>query len=277
MSGTRPGDVDWYRVDKPEWFAGEGWALTPDAAGLAHAERGGLAYGGIHGWIDRTLLDGGALIVGGRNFDPRATIEIAVSAGGWSRTLRAAPGFFVDAVRLPASALAPQPSDYVELTIDASPRGEAAIEQFDISRTRAIVGFGPGWYEPELDPRSGERWRWLGDRGELRYVTPGTGWVLHVEGESPRRYYGRESRLVVRAGDRELAALTLNSDFRVDVPVPAAIEPSTLVLETDQTHVPAEARWRSSPDRRRLGLRIFRCELRPVSVQDRAASFQPAP
>jgi hypothetical protein len=275
MSGTRPGDVDWYRVEQPEWFAGEGWALTPEAAGVAHAERRGLAFGPIHGWIDRTLLDGGALIVGGRNFDPHASIDLLVSAGGWSRTIHAAPGFFADAVRVPASAVPVDPSRYVDLTIDASPRVDAAIEQFDFSRRRAVVAYGPGWQEPELDPGSGERWRWLSDRGELRYMTPDGGWVLHVEGDSPRRYYARDSRLVVRAGDRELATLTLAADFSIDVPIPAAVEPSTLILETDQTHVPAEVSWRRSPDRRRLGLRVLTCELRPASGRDRAASSPP--
>jgi hypothetical protein len=55
----------------------------------------------------------------------------------------------------------------------------------------------------------------------------------------------------------------VSEDFSMDVPVPRAVDPSMLVVETDQTHVPAETSWRGTRDRRRLGLRIFRCELRP--------------
>jgi hypothetical protein len=124
------------------------------------------------------------------------------------------------------------------------------------------MGFGPGWHERELNPTTGQQWRWLSDHAELRYVTPPSGAVLRIEGESPRKYYPRDSRLIVRANDRVLTEVTIPADFSIDVPVPAAIEPSTLVVETDQTHVPAESRWRRSGDRRRLGLRVFRCELR---------------
>jgi len=68
----------------------------------------------------------------------------------------------------------------------------------------------------------------------------------------------------VRAGERVLREVTVADDFSLDVPVPATLSPSTLVVETDQTHVPAETRWRRTNDRRRLGLRIFRCGLRSV-------------
>jgi hypothetical protein len=30
LSGTRPTDVDWYRLENPGWFVGEGWSLTPE-------------------------------------------------------------------------------------------------------------------------------------------------------------------------------------------------------------------------------------------------------
>jgi hypothetical protein len=107
-----------------------------------------------------------------------------------------------------------------------------------------------------------------GDRGS----------VLHLEGESPMAYYDRASRLIVRAG-AVLQDVRVAGDFSVDVPLPASAEPVTIVIETDQTHVPAERSWRGSADRRRLGLRIYRCELRPIapaSGRDTAASFPQA-
>jgi len=33
VSGARPDQMDWYRVERPDWYVGEGWALTPEAAG----------------------------------------------------------------------------------------------------------------------------------------------------------------------------------------------------------------------------------------------------
>ena len=166
--------------------------------------------------------------------------------------------------------------EYVHVTVSATPLARVAIEQFDASRSRGVLGFGDGWYEPELNPATGQRWRWLGGRGELRYLTyDESGATLHLEGESPRRYYPRESRIIVSA---QVAAgagasasvvsvvlrdVTVGDDFSFDVRVPGSTQPSTIVVETDQTHVPSETSWRSTLDRRRLGLRIFKCELRP--------------
>jgi hypothetical protein len=35
MAGTRPYDLAWYQVDRPEWYVGDGWSLTPEAAGVS--------------------------------------------------------------------------------------------------------------------------------------------------------------------------------------------------------------------------------------------------
>ncbi len=51
LSGVRPNEMDWYRVDRPEWYVGEGWALTPEAAGVADADRRDPSHGPITGWI----------------------------------------------------------------------------------------------------------------------------------------------------------------------------------------------------------------------------------
>jgi hypothetical protein len=84
--------------------------------------------------------------------------------------------------------------------------------------------------------------------------------VLHVEGESPRKYFPRGSRLVVRSADRALFDEVLASDFSRDIPLGDAR--GAIVLETDQVFAPADRSWRRSADRRHLGLRIFRAELR---------------
>jgi hypothetical protein len=52
----------------------------------------------------------------------------------------------------------------------------------------------------------------------------------------------------------------LSADFARDIPIPE-VGPA-VVLETDQVYVPAERRWRKGADRRHLGLRIFKAEVR---------------
>src|SRR5262249_34983263 len=133
LGGTRPADMDWYRVDNPDWYVGEGWALSPEAAGVADADRQGLRFGAIAGRMSSDVLDGGALIIGGRNFEPSTTAHVTIAAGGgWSTTLDVAPGFFVNAIRLPPRAGA-SPPEYIELTVSASPLANIAVEQFDVS------------------------------------------------------------------------------------------------------------------------------------------------
>jgi hypothetical protein len=153
--------------------------------------------------------------------------------------------------------------DYVPLTVAVSPASPVAIEQFDASASRGMAGFGDGWHEPEYHPVTGRRWRWLSSRGELHLSRPMTGpSVLHMEGESPRRYFDRPSRLVVRWRDRILFDQSLSDDFSVDVVIPhEAATGAVISVETDQTFVPAE-QSRRTRDRRQLGLRIFTCELR---------------
>ena len=58
LSGVRPNEMDWYRVDRPEWYVGEGWSLTPEAAGVATADRRDLSIGPIEGWIHGSAFGG---------------------------------------------------------------------------------------------------------------------------------------------------------------------------------------------------------------------------
>ena len=257
IDGIRPNEMDSYAIASPEWYVGEGWALTPEAAGVSARERRGLDVGPIDAWIARRI-GGGALIIGGRNFEPSTSRGLALELDGrpfaeWT----VAPGFFLHALKLPSFAGA----DFVRMTVHATPPGRVAIEQFDASTTRPLLGFGDGWHEQEYDPQTGQRWRWLSERGELRiHPSAAATATLHVEGESPRRYYSRASRFIVRAGDQILLDREIATDFALDVSVPLAAGDQTIVLETNQIHVPAE-RSRRTLDRRHLGLRIWNCRM----------------
>jgi hypothetical protein len=266
ISGVRPNEMNWYRVDRPEWYVGEGWSLTPETAGVADADRRGPSLAPIEGRVSRGVA-GGMMLIGGRNLDAALKPRLIVRVEG--RIVvddMLAPGPFLRAVQLPSDLMAPgDPRAYATVAVEASAGSRVAIEQFDASAERSLVGFGDGWHEQELNPRTGLRWRWLSERAELqvRRPAPASRLSLHLEGESPRRYFPRGSRLVVRSADRVLFDEVLSDDFSRDIPIDDA-GPS-IVLETDQVFAPADRGWRGSADRRHLGLRIFRCELRPAS------------
>jgi hypothetical protein len=263
IDGVRPNEIDWYRIDRPDWFVGEGWSLTPESAGVSDADRRGLANGPITGWIEPRVLTDGCFVIGGRNLEPAVRPTFTVSHDRMTLTELVLPsGPFVVST-CPSSGSEDQGRKYRELQVDVRPRSRVAVEQFDASSDRTVFGFGDGWHEPEYNPANGARWRWLGERGELQLSRlTREPLVLHIEGESPRRYFGRPSRLLVRGRDRVVLDLEVTDDFTIDVPLSAETIPDGIItLETNQVYVPADRSWRTK-DRRRLGLRIFRCELR---------------
>ena len=274
MSGVRPGDMDWYRVDRPEWYVGEGWSLTPEAGGVAASDVRGLAHAPIEAWISGGT-PGGWLMIGGRSFDPVLRPQLHVRVAGRSILDESlAPGGFLLMAKLPDDLA--DPRGYAAVTIDTAPRANVAIEQFDASLARPMLGFGDGWYEQEYDPATGRRWRWLSEQGTLRSRVPfrrisrgrfeAPNVVLHIEGESPLTYFPHGSMLTVRSGTRVLLRRLLNADFSLDLPFSNSLynDPG-MTLETDQVFSPADRGWRKSADRRHLGLRIFKVELRPAS------------
>jgi hypothetical protein len=271
ISGVRPNDVSWYAVDRPEWFVGEGWALTPEAAGVGAADHRGLASSTIEGWVRRSST-GGVLMIGGRVLDPSRHPKLTVTFDDGSPERRSLvsevlqPGAFLRFVPIPATNDVADRREYAKVGVSATDGDAVAIEQFDASPARVLFGFGDGWHEQELNPRTGARWRWLSERGEIRLSSrPTDPLMLHLEGESPLKYFSRGSRLKVRSGDQVYFGEVLSSDFSVTVQLPPGVGP--IVLETDQVYVPAEHRslWRRLADRRHLGLRIFKVQLRPAS------------
>jgi hypothetical protein len=293
LSGARPSEMDWYRVDQPDWYVGEGWSLTPEAAGVAERDRKGLQYGPITAWVkvqDGTPM---TLLLGGRNLDPMLRPKITIRVAGLTMDESTVmPGFFLRPVAFPHLDM-DRPLRYMPIEVLATPPSRVAIEQFDASASRALTGFGDGWYEPEFNPETGRRWRWLSERGQITVVPPTAAisaphpqagpparpdpvtsasrpaigspvvgrLTLHLEGESPRKYFSRASHLVVRAHDRTLFDSLVGDDFALDIPIPDPNGIDSIVLETDQVFTPAD-RSRRTADRRHLGLRIFKCEVR---------------
>src|SRR5690242_7073101 len=97
--------MDWYPLERPEWFVGQGWELTPESAGVAAVERRGLQYGAIDGAIARNAATGGVMVIGGRNFEPAAGGRLTVSVDGREvGAFSPGPGAFLRLVSPPVDA-----------------------------------------------------------------------------------------------------------------------------------------------------------------------------
>jgi hypothetical protein len=264
IGGVRPDEMDWYAIDPPAWYLGEGWSLTPEAAGVAVATGKGPASGGSRGWIRRsagplTLMIGGRLLPGGP-----ASARLRVSIDG--RTVaepELAPGFFLRMLELAGGSVLGE-GDYAPLLITAD-TDRVALEQFDTQSTGNVMyGFGEGWNEHEYNPSTGELWRWTSDRSTIRVRAAGKALSLRIRGESEA---GHEVNLTVRAGETLIVSERVGSAFVVNTTIPAAaLGPgeSVMTIETDGAFVPADVRWRTQ-DRRLLGLKIFECRITPAS------------
>jgi hypothetical protein len=265
LGGIRPNVMDWYVLDRPAWYLGEGWALTPETAGVAGEDGKGPGRAAIEGWVLRTQ-GAATLLIGGRNLlagGPPARITIA-SDDRSVEEFEAASGFFLRLLTLQPGQLAGT-GDYAHLTIRAD-REEVAIEQFDVQPTgRPVFGFGEGWHEHEYNAATGVRWRWTSERAALRVRPEGQNLMMVLRGETDPST--DTPHVVIRVGQRVLVDEEVSGAFAIQVAIPAELlsDPDpVIVVETDQTHVPAEESWRSA-DRRRLGLKIFECSLTPIS------------
>src|SRR4029079_4600152 len=101
-------------------------------------------------------------MIGGRSFDPAAQPRLTVSVDGavvLDGTLR--PGPFRALVRRPKDPLDTH-NAYAALTVTTTPPAPVAIEQFDASVGRPLLGFGNGWHEQEFNPTQALRLRGLG-------------------------------------------------------------------------------------------------------------------
>jgi hypothetical protein len=265
IGGVRPGNMQWYVFDSPGWYLGEGWALTPETAGVADEDHRGPAVMPIEGWI-RRRPEALTVMIGGRNLvvdGPSLHAGVAID-GRLIDDLAVASGAFLRFLKLPEGAL-DGAGRYARLSISAdSPR--LAIEQFDAqSSAHLMFGFGDGWYEREYSPATGRSWRWMSERGAIRVRGAAHALRLALTGETDP--LPRPSRVTVRVADRVVAEFTAGREFSVQAVIPNDLltaDETAIVVETDQVVVPAE-RSRRTQDRRHLGLRLFDVQLTPVS------------
>jgi len=263
IGGARPNVMDWYVLDRPSWYLGRGWAVTPEAAGVAQEDDEAPGKAPIRGWVRRRPEEV-TLVIGGRNLSGSAApLRVAIDDRTVDESV-VAPGFFLRMIDLPPGALTVASSgDYAALAVSAD--GTVTIEQFDAqSRGRLVFGFGAGWHEAEYNPLTGLSWRWMSESGELRVRGAGGARTLRLSGVTEG--FSKPSHLTIRHGDRVLARLEAGENFSLQASIPADVlseaAETTLVIETDQAYVPAE-RKTGTEDRRHLALKVFVCDFGP--------------
>jgi hypothetical protein len=262
LGGMRPKAAHLYLLTAPGWFAEEGWALTPETAGIARLMGRGPSLAPIQAWVHRRpealqVLVGGRNL--GRNGDPPATFVMALDGrdvAQWD----VPPGFFVEQFEIPAGAITGD--GLASLTIRAiSGKGgssQTAIEQFDVQSAGALMwAYDEGWHEAEYSPAVG-LWRWTSERAALRVLNAQKPVVVTLSVETPRRYFDDPVAVRMRVGDRVVGETTFadGNVWRVVVPHDALqLAAGRIMLETNQTFVPADKS--GGDDQRRLGLRVF--------------------
>jgi hypothetical protein len=259
--GARPNGVDWYDLSSPGWFLDRGWAITPEIAGVAHAEGAGPHVRPSLGYLARRP-DEALLMIGGRHLslgaatDPPVRIKVQVdnrTVLEWDQP----PGFFLRFQPLAAGALAGDGA-FARLAVSSSNSGSpipVGLEQFDLQSAGAVVwGYDEGWMEPEHDPAKALSWRWTLARSTLNIHGAGRDVTIRMSGESPLKNFDAPPQVTIKAGERTIATFSPDRDFVEEFTVPAdvlAAAHGLLVMETDRTFAPPNG------DPRRLGLRVY--------------------
>ena len=262
LGGMRPKAAHWYQLSAPGWFAEEGWALTPETAGVARLMGRGPSMGPIQAWVRRRpeALD---VLVGGRHLGAANEAPVAFVMAIDGRDVaqwESPPGFFLQRIALPAGTAGGDGLAPLTIRALSGKRGspDTAIEQFDVQSSGALMwGYDEGWHEAEYNPGVG-MWRWTSERATLRILNANAPVVVTLSVESPQRYFDTPPTVRMRAGDQLLGETTFADGelWRVVVPHEALQRADGRVtVETNQTFVPAD--MSDVSDARRLGLRVF--------------------
>jgi hypothetical protein len=262
VAGARPDEMDWHVLSEPGWFLEQGWALTPETAGIAERDGWGPHRRPSIGWVRRRPADA-LMMIGGRHLggDPPASLVVSLDDRPLT-TMVVRPGFFLDFVNVPAAALAGE-GRYAKLTVSAQVPGGStppiAIEQFNLQAPERIqYGFDEGWHEPEYNPRTAQSWRWMSERAVVRVHHAGRAVVMRLKGESPLRYFDQSPRIRISVGDRVVSELAPTADFTAEISIPAdalTAADGRIVLTSDRSFVAGEKE--GTADRRKLAVRVY--------------------
>ena len=267
MSGVRPDIVDLIRIDSPPgWYAEQGWHLTSETLNMSErlGQSEGIAY-------VRNRPGPAVVVIGGEYLATGAQADATVSLTVGSHLVDrwdVPPGkSFFKRITLPPGTLEGE-ADFTRLSASyASGSGApqpVRLTQFAVASPEDLFFVQhAGWNEIEYSRELQRRWRWTTARAETFVNSGGRNVTLTIAGESPMRYFDTAPRVMVRAGSQILATHSPASDFEMVVNIPAAALTAAdgmITVETDKTFVPHDRT--GVADRRTLGLRIFRFEIR---------------
>jgi hypothetical protein len=248
---ARPTDVDAWVIDAPRWMLGRGWSVTPEIGGVTSALGLGPHRAPAPAYLrrDPTPL---RVVIGGRHLgsaDAAPVTLIAeldgVEVDRWTTTAAVRTFSAVDrsAGRSACRCGAVRDVDRASRRRAARRAGGPRIFRrrhrrrrvVDVRHRVARTGTGPRHRTSRGDGRSVPP--------TIRVATPTRDLTLTIAGESPVKYFGRGTDLVVRAGTTEVARRHLSSDFSESITVPAAALAAAdgrLTLEVGDSYVPAE-------------------------------------
>jgi len=275
VGGARLDGLRWSSLTQPGWMLGTGWSLTPEIAGMTSKDANGPHQRPADAFLRRA--EGRVrVMIGGRYLAPPGSPAAIVTVDLDGRrihqwTTSAERPWFVEWIDVPDGGLAGGSGPYAHMVVRATAAtpGQIApavgLEQFDAAGPDAVMyALTDGWHEAEENPQTGLYWRWTTARSAMFVQHAGRRVVLTLAGESPLKYFDRAPVVIVRAGDREVARFSPAADFRERIVLPLdALDGSSgrVTIETDLTYVPGDRD--ASPDRRTLGLRLFRIAVDP--------------
>ena len=256
VGGARPDNIDWYRMQPPNWMLDRGWAVTAEVAGVTARDHAGPPAGPAIAWLRRQPQEV-TIVLGGRHLGAGVAPVTVRLNGSAVETFPAPNGFFYRLLTLPAGVLSAAAA-YVPLEVTSV--GQVRLEQFDAQPPGvAMLAFGPGWHEPEFNAEIGRAWRWTSEKAELWVRPVGRDVTLRLAGESPLRYFDAAPRARVLIGDREVAAFEPSADFEQTITLPAdrlAAANGRVILESSKFFVPG-----GGGDQRHLALRVYRASV----------------
>ena len=265
ISGARPDIVDLIRIDSPpRWYAEEGWHLTSETLNLS--ERLGRSQGVAY---IRNPAAAALLVLGGENFakSQTATVTLTFDDRAVDKWDVPAGGSFFKRIALEPGALSGASAFGRLVASYATPAGKpetVRLTQFAVAAPSELFFVQhAGWNEIEYGKDLQRRWRWTSARAQTFVNSGGKDVTLAISGESPLRYFDSAPTVIVRAGAWVLATSSPADDFELNVFIPAAALAAAdgmVTIETDKTFIPHERS--GGPDRRTLGLRIFRFDIR---------------
>ena len=259
IGGARPIGAEWYRLSPPDWMAGEGWSLTPEAGGRVRAEGSGLNPGPSRPWSAGSPGPSWwswAGVIWALPAIPATELTLELDGpvvDTWTHDHRTAGPGFLHFLRL-AGGMPAGPGAYATPPAGRASRRRRPGRRAGDPPVRPPPGVGiaagvrPGLARGRIRP--GHRAALAVDERAIRlFVVAGSDATLVLRGESPLKYFGEPPTVRVTAGARHLGEFRPDADFEWRIPIPRGTMPrgGGVVTVSTRSRVPARSCGRHRP------------------------------